>query len=148
MLAGNATHIERARHFRKMLGGGWRQAGVLAAAGLHALHNHVERLAEDHEAALDLAAGLDKLGFAVLPPQTNMVWCMPPPQLRGAAFDVAAATLEREDGVRIGGAYSGPAGRQPYGEAAKELRFITHMQTPKATAVRALLGGLKRLVRA
>jgi threonine aldolase len=57
-----------------MLGGGLRQAGILAAAGLHALEHHVERLAQDHAHARRLAAGLEKLGFAVdPPPETNMV---------------------------------------------------------------------------
>jgi threonine aldolase len=59
---------------RKLLGGGMRQAGILAAAGLHALERHVERLAEDHANARRLALGLEGLGFHVDPaPETNMV---------------------------------------------------------------------------
>jgi threonine aldolase len=59
---------------RKQLGGGMRQAGLLAAAGLHALEHHVERLAQDHANARRLAAGLAELGFEVSPPpETNMV---------------------------------------------------------------------------
>jgi threonine aldolase len=59
---------------RKLLGGGMRQAGILAAAGLHALAHHVERLAEDHANARRLAAGLQELGLRVdPPPETNMV---------------------------------------------------------------------------
>jgi len=59
---------------RKLLGGGMRQAGVLAAAGLYALEHHVERLADDHANARRLAAGLEKLGLRVdPPPETNMV---------------------------------------------------------------------------
>lgn len=51
-----------------------RQAGILAAAGLYALENHVERLADDHANALRFALGLEKLGIAVDPaPETNMV---------------------------------------------------------------------------
>ena len=55
-------------------GGGMRQAGILAAAGLYALEHHVERLADDHANARRLAAGLEKLGLAVAAaPETNMV---------------------------------------------------------------------------
>lgn len=57
VLAGGADHIERARHLRKMYGGGWRQAGLLAAAGLYAIRHQRERLVEDHEAATTLASG-------------------------------------------------------------------------------------------
>lgn len=55
--AGTTGLIDRARHFRKLYGGGWRQAGFLAAAGLYALHHHRPRLVEDHERAHDLALG-------------------------------------------------------------------------------------------
>ena len=59
MLCGSGERtIARARRLRKMLGGGWRQAGVLAAAGIYALDHHVERLADDHRRARELAEGL------------------------------------------------------------------------------------------
>jgi threonine aldolase len=74
LLCGSRELIERARRVRKMLGGGMRQAGFLAAAGLHALEHHVERLAEDHVNAAHLARGLEKLGLPVDPlPETNLV---------------------------------------------------------------------------
>jgi threonine aldolase len=74
VLCGTAEEIRRARRVRKMLGGGMRQAGILAAAALHALEHHVERLAEDHARARRLAEGLEKLGLPVgPPPETNMV---------------------------------------------------------------------------
>jgi threonine aldolase len=74
LVAGSHEVIRRVRRARKMLGGGLRQAGILAAAGLHALEHHLERLAEDHANARRLAAGLERLGFAVSPPpETNMV---------------------------------------------------------------------------
>lgn len=57
-LAGNKELITRARRFKQMFGGGFRQAGIVAAAALYALENHRERLAEDHENAAKLAAGL------------------------------------------------------------------------------------------
>jgi len=59
VLAGDAATIKRAHRFRKMWGGGMRQAGILAAACLYALDNHLERLAVDHAGARALAAGLD-----------------------------------------------------------------------------------------
>ena len=74
-LVGPRDAVERARRWRKMLGGSLRQAGVVAAAALHALEHHVERLAEDHAHATRLAAGLAGLqGLAVEQPQTNMVF--------------------------------------------------------------------------
>jgi threonine aldolase len=60
-LAGPTEFIDRARRFRKMLGGGMRQAGLLAAGALHALRHHRERLAEDHANARTLAAGLAEI---------------------------------------------------------------------------------------
>ncbi|MBL92251.1 MAG: low specificity L-threonine aldolase [Myxococcales bacterium] len=59
---------------RKMLGGGMRQSGVIAAAALYALEHHVDRLAEDHQKAITLAEGLKQHGYEVVPPQTNMVY--------------------------------------------------------------------------
>ena len=147
VLVGSAAHIEKARHFRKYLGGGWRQAGLLAAACLHALDHHRDRLVEDHDAAFELANGLAALGFAIETPQTNMVWCEPPADLSPAAFGEVVDALHREDGVLIGGAYGGPSSRQPFGDAKRALRFVTHLQTPRATAGKALLGGLTRLLK-
>ena len=83
MLAGSLDFIERARRMRKMVGGGMRQAGVLAAAGLCALNEMVDRLAEDHVNARRLAEGLQGLpGIDVdlARVETNMVFgeCYPP----------------------------------------------------------------------
>lgn len=71
-LAGGIEFIEEARRMRKMLGGGVRQGGVLAAAGMVAL-DRVDALADDHANAQRLAAGLDELGWDVTTPQTNIV---------------------------------------------------------------------------
>ena len=61
LLCGDTEFIIRARRWRKMLGGGMRQAGVLAAAGLYALEHNIERLAEDHATALHLAEKLEAI---------------------------------------------------------------------------------------
>ncbi|AEA22694.1 Threonine aldolase [Pseudonocardia dioxanivorans CB1190] len=72
LVAGSAEFTEEARRLRKMLGGGVRQGGVLAAAGLVAL-DRVDRLADDHERAATLAAGLRERGWQVQDPETNIV---------------------------------------------------------------------------
>jgi threonine aldolase len=73
VLAGPESFIEEARRVRKLLGGGMRQAGILAAPGLEALENR-ERLAEDHRRATRLAEGLDRIeGLAADEPETNIV---------------------------------------------------------------------------
>ncbi|HEX3951780.1 MAG TPA: low-specificity L-threonine aldolase [Steroidobacteraceae bacterium] len=74
ILMGSRGFIADARRWRKALGGGMRQAGVLAAAGVYAMENNVQRLAEDHENAEYLAAGLRDAGLKVTPPQTNVVY--------------------------------------------------------------------------
>lgn len=113
-LCGSRELIERARRVRKMLGGGMRQAGVLAAAALHALDHHLERLADDHVLARRLAEGLRGVpGLAVEPPETNMVF-----------VDVdrtrASALLEhlKARGVLATGLY--------------RLRFVTHLDVDAA----------------
>ena len=77
VLCGPRDHIARAHRWRKALGGGMRQAGILAAAGIYALENNVERLAEDHANAAAMAAGLesvDGLEVDYAGSQTNMVF--------------------------------------------------------------------------
>ena len=73
LLAGDEAVIHEARRVRKAFGGGMRQAGVIAAASLYAFEHHAERLAEDHERAKRLADGLREVGYAVEPPETNIV---------------------------------------------------------------------------
>ena len=73
VLCGDAQLIAKARRWRKVLGGGMRQAGILAAAGLHALEHNVDRLREDHERATRLAHGLREHGLAATC-HTNMVF--------------------------------------------------------------------------
>jgi threonine aldolase len=86
VLLGSTALIESARRWRKVAGGGMRQAGMLAAACLHALDHHIERLAEDHARAALLAEGLSPLpGLRVLGQHSNMVF-IEVPVTRLAAF--------------------------------------------------------------
>jgi len=105
VVAGSVEFVEEARRLRKMLGGGVRQGGVLAAAGLVALNN-IERLAEDHQRAARLAAGLADRGWRVTVPATNIVLLTP------ADLPSMLRQLEQA-GVR-----AGPMGNQ--------IRFVTH----------------------
>jgi len=111
VLCGSAAHIAKARRWRKVLGGGMRQAGVLAAAGIYALEHHVERMAQDHANAQRLAQGLgtvDGLAVNARAVQTNMVFVDVPPQ--------QADALRRhlhERGVRIG--------------SGSHVRLVTHL---------------------
>jgi threonine aldolase len=124
-LSGTRDFITRARHVRKLFGGGMRQAGVAAAAALYAVEHHVERLAEDHRNARVLARAIaDTPGLRLNPPEvdTNLVWFKVDPEL-GTAKDVAAALKQR--GVRVH-----PAG--PYA-----LRACTHLDVSAAQVERA-----------
>lgn len=75
LLAGDRATISRAHRYRKLLGGGMRQVGILAAAGLYALEHHVAGLADDHRRAQSFRAGLADTGVAYpLPSPTNIVY--------------------------------------------------------------------------
>jgi threonine aldolase len=75
LLLGNIDFIKKARRVRKSFGGGMRQAGFLAAAGIYALQNNIERLKEDHKHAKQIADAIDKKDFVkfVLPVETNII---------------------------------------------------------------------------
>lgn len=75
VLIGSRDHIKKARKVRKLMGGGMRQVGYLAAAGIYALDHHIERLAEDHQRAKKLGDALSELAICaeVLPVETNIV---------------------------------------------------------------------------
>jgi threonine aldolase len=76
MVIGNAADMDRARWYRKMLGGGMRQAGVLAACGLYAIEHNFPRLQEDHAQAAELAAGLRRVlddRHRIQEPETNIL---------------------------------------------------------------------------
>lgn len=111
VLVGSADAVARARVLRKRLGGGWRQAGVLAAACLYALDHHVARLADDHAAACAFAEALRAGGVAdAAEPETNIV--VVPTGARNAAEVVARAA---ERGVRISAV------------GARVVRAVTHL---------------------
>lgn len=77
VLCGPKNFIQTARRWRKVIGGGMRQAGILAAAGLHALEHHINRLGQDHENARHLATGLSQINGIGLDPggvQTNILF--------------------------------------------------------------------------
>ena len=114
VLAGSEEFIERARRHRKLFGGGMRQAGIVAAPGLRALDNR-ERLAEDHEHARELAAGLDSIpSLSVHEPETNIVL---------VETEVPAADfLSRAAEVDVLGV--------PFGEHV--VRFCTHLDVSRA----------------
>lgn len=75
LLLGTASFIKKARRIRKVFGGGMRQAGFLAAAGIYALDNHIERLQEDHDHAQQIAQTLSSKSFVakLLPVETNII---------------------------------------------------------------------------
>ena len=114
VLAGGQTIIDKARRGRKMLGGGTRQAGILAAGGLYALKHHVERLAEDHSNAARLAEGIARLGAMPVEQHTNMVFITPP-------VEHAAALCEQLLGRGIVIRADSPS-----------IRLVTHLDISRA----------------
>jgi threonine aldolase len=115
LVAGSKTFIDRVHRFRKMFGGGMRQVGIIAAAGIYALDHHVERLKEDHQNAKRLALGLKELeGISIDPEQveTNIILFnitatgMSAPQM---------AEMMKRDGVLI----------HPIGKT--QIRLVTHL---------------------
>lgn len=111
VLVGSAELIEKARRWRKVAGGGWRQAGLLAAACTYALDHHVARLADDHARAARLADGLAAIpNVKVLGQHTNMVYVDVPVE-RLSDLDVHLRARE----IRIGIGYT------------PTLRLVTHL---------------------
>jgi len=115
VLVGPTAVIDRARRWRKVLGGGMRQAGILAAAGILALTRHVDRLAEDHENARRLAEGLSEIRELGLEPdkvQTNMVFF----KLERPVFTALQRDL-KEKGILISG--------------RDRVRLVTHLDVTR-----------------
>ncbi len=123
VLCGSHALVRRALRIRKMAGGGMRQAGILAAAGIHALDHHVDRMAQDHALAMQLARGLQLIdGLQVDMPHTNIVFV----DLVGAARARADAVIPflKNRGVLASGLY--------------KLRFVTHLDVDAAGVQRAI----------
>ena len=119
-LVGSKELIARAHRWRKMLGGGMRQAGMLAAAAQHALQQHIERLAEDHALATRLAEGLRGIDALDVPlPQTNIVFASVRDGRGAALLDHLKA-----QGVLATGLIG--------------LRFVTHLDVDRAGIERAI----------
>jgi threonine aldolase len=132
-LAGPADTIRKAHRLRKLLGGGMRQAGIIAAAALYALEHHVERLAEDHANAKILARAVEQtqgLSLESGPVETNLVWIAVDPAL-GTAADVAAR-------LRAAGVLVSALGSQV-------LRACTHLDVSREQVERAA-DAIRRLV--
>jgi threonine aldolase len=130
VLAGSAEFVGRARRARKMLGGGMRQAGIVAAAGLVALRTGIGRLREDHEQARSLADKLATLpGLVVSPAETNFV------MIDTAGWGIEAGRLVAELGARGIAASSRPP---------STVRFVTHRLIGDAEAD-ALVAALREI---
>jgi len=117
---------------RKIVGGGMRQAGIIAAAGIYALEHHVERLAEDHKNAERLAAGIDAIpGLRVLNrPQTNLVY-LEVDASRSREDTIDAAELSKR--LKSEGVLANPLGSNPY-----QMRMVTHLDVSPNDIDRAI----------
>ena len=123
VLCGSKALVGRAHRIRKMAGGGMRQAGILAAAGIYALDNNVKRLVQDHHHAKRFADGLAGLaGMSVEAPQTNIVFAEFEGAARGRATDFVDHL--RQQGILVTGLY--------------KLRFVTHLDVDATGVDRAV----------
>ena len=115
LVAGSKPFIDRVHRFRKMLGGGMRQAGIIAAAGIYALDHHLERLQEDHQNAKRLAVGLKEFKGVSIDPrhvETNIVIF----DLAGTAIRSAQlAEAMKKEGVLI------------HAISKTQIRLVTHL---------------------
>nr|WP_237704245.1 low-specificity L-threonine aldolase [Idiomarina sp. A28L] len=131
VLVGSEALIKRARRWRKMLGGGMRQAGIIAASLDYALDNNIERLAADHENAHLLASKLQALNsstFSVEPVQTNMVY------LHFESADIAkkVSNILQQEGIKA--------------PSSKKMRLVTHLDIQTEDVERIVQGFRRALV--
>lgn len=129
LLAGDAETIHEARRARKALGGGMRQAGVIAAASLYAFEHNIERLQEDHARARRLAEGLTSAGYETSTPETNIVL------VQTDSPDALLAALQRE------GVLATP-------RDASHIRLCTHLDVDDSdieNAIRAAARALEKI---
>lgn len=113
LLLGTTDFIKKARRVRKVFGGGMRQAGFLAAAGIYALDNNINRLTEDHQRAKHIEAILSKLPYveSILPVDTNIIIFNLSPNLKSEVFE----NKLKEQGVKM----------SAFGK--QTVRFVTHL---------------------
>jgi len=125
LIVGDKDTIVKARKMRQILGGGLRQGGIMAAAGVYALHNHIVRLKDDHENAQLLANGLIKLGFKVnlKSVQTNMIYADAPLTIGNISF----CNILINRGVLVN-----------IPQKRKKIRFVTHIGVSKKDIDRTL----------
>jgi len=120
VLCGGREFIQQALRWRKMLGGGMRQAGILAAAGLYALEHNIGRLAEDHENAAHLARGLSGIAeISVTAPDTNILYA----DLPAAACAALGQTLRRK-GILA--------------QVAPHMRIVLHLDVSRSDVDRTI----------
>ena len=120
VLCGSAELIGKAHRWRKVAGGGMRQSGILAAAGIYALENNIQRLAEDHRNARLLADGLAQIeGLIVSPANTNILFVTPPAGSADRLREALAA-----EGILLGG--------------GDQLRLVTHLDVTEEDAERTV----------
>jgi threonine aldolase len=120
VLLGPKAFIEQGKRWRKMLGGGMRQSGLLGAAGLYALEHNIERLADDHANALALSQGLGKIaGITAATPQTNIFY-----------IDVPADSCERLK--------TALARAQIRASVAPHMRLVTHLGVSSGDVARTI----------
>ena len=126
LVLGSKDFIKRVHRFRKMVGGGWRQAGFLAAAGIYALDHHIDRLQEDHRKALKLAQGLAEIKNVIINPaevETNILF-----------FDVSRAERTAQE---VAAAAKGK-GVLLHPTAKTRIRCVTHLDVSFEDIDRAL----------
>lgn len=124
-LASTAANIQLARRYRKLFGGAMRQVGFLAAACLHALEHHIDRLADDHANAKLLGEAIRSISGFTLDPgdvQTNVVWFRVDPSL-GTPASIAAK-------CKVAGVLVAPLGHDM-------IRLVTHLDVSRADCERA-----------
>ena len=125
VLLGSQAFITSCKRLRKLFGGGWRQAGYLAAAGLYALEHHVDRLADDHRRATQLAEALRPLPYVaeILEPETNLlIFRLDESRLTVADF---LARLEAQ-------------GIKASGFGGSWVRFVTHLDVDDTMLARVI----------
>lgn len=117
VLLGKKDFIKKAKRIRKVFGGGMRQAGFLAAAGIYALDNHVKRLVEDHKNAKEIASVLRQKDFigAILPVETNILIF----EVKGKYNAASLAQKLKENDILV------------IPISSNQIRIVTHLDVPE-----------------